>query len=461
MVKAPRIAKPEARTPAELDRGRPGGKAWSPQPDRGPARQAGVAAPAWRRDFADVPIRATALYDYPHRSEIGRCLGRTFSAEAVFDPGQCAKLGVLGFTRAGRAHFLSPNPSLRVAAHEAAHLLQQQGATRDMGLGAERHAAAIEARTADGADARDLIGREGAPIPPDTLHYTAINEEEQSPGKWSAGQPLRVSDDGHMAVGMNDPCHHLWAEEDMIKASNKVLKASDSIIRLKKKKAEKLDGPAPDGSGSRALVRAQPVNQWNHTAGEDMTLWADCDRSAFGVMGVKGGTGGKPPNLRAVYKGPDASGEPNGTAEQQEKLTKQSHPDDTKREILRQYLPKTAGDPFATYVKLTAEDRDIIDAKAGINKYASPGVGEGYTIAAQLSRTDERWIYHWAAVVMASGDDRVTLENFSVSDVDAENAGWGFKMYGSAKKADQTFHEQQTATGHHGEVPITTKVRKR
>jgi hypothetical protein len=42
------------------------------------------------------------------------------------------------------------------------------------------------------------------------------------------------------------------------------------------------------------------------------------------------------------------------------------------------------------------------------------------------------WNFHWAGVVMNSGDDRVTLENYSVSDSAVQNGDWQFQMYGSA-----------------------------
>jgi len=62
---------------------------------------------------------------------------------------------------------------------------------------------------------------------------------------------------------------------------------------------------------------------------------------------------------------------------------------------------------------------------------------------------------------MNSGNDRVTLENYSVSNPAVQNSDWEFQMYGSAAKAGQTFYEQHKATGQHGDAPTAMQVEKR
>ncbi|MFP2934220.1 hypothetical protein ACLESO_55690 [Pyxidicoccus sp. 3LG] len=71
------------------------------------------------------------------------------------------------------------------------------------------------------------------------------------------------------------------------------------------------------------------------------------------------------------------------------------------------------------------------------------------------------WNFHWGGVVMVSGDDRVTLENYAVGNANVKNSDWEFQMYGPASKAGQTFHEQHQATGQHGDSPTTMRVGKR
>ena len=93
--------------------------------------------------------------------------------------------------------------------------------------------------------------------------------------------------------------------------------------------------------------------------------------------------------------------------------------------------------------KLTDAEREDFDKTVGINRWASPEVGEGYTISSGgASEPGKRtWNFHWAGVVMKGGDDTVTLENYAVGDASVQNQEWVYQMYGSAKDKGQTFHE--------------------
>jgi hypothetical protein len=60
------------------------------------------------------------------------------------------------------------------------------------------------------------------------------------------------------------------------------------------------------------------------------------------------------------------------------------------------------------------------------------------------------------------GRDNVTLENYSVSNPAVQNQEWMFQMYGSAQSATenrdkrgQTFHEEHSRMGTHGQNPTT------
>lgn len=391
------------------------------------------------------------MQSYPHGRQIGRLLGRAFEANAELDRDGCARAGVPAFTEAGRTHFAEADPPLAVAAHEAAHVLQQTGATRDMGLGAEGHAWSVEERVTGGQEARDLIGPQGQAVGAARLDYTFIGKSQQKATKWHAKRHLRVSDDGHMAVGLDNSDHYFWAEDGLLSESNGVLAKAKSRIQLKTV-GDELSGPAPDGSGIRTLHRVEPFDEQTKTGGDKMLLWADCDRAAFTVMGTKGSNPGsvKGPQVGGVYTTPAMPGA--------EMMTASSDPQAMRDEVLAQ-LPGVG--TFADYKKLKPKDRDKVDAQAGINRHAMPKIGEAYTTAGDLSSTEEHWTYHWGAVVMTSGGDRVTLENFSISDRKAKNTEWSFKMYGSAAKPGQTFHEQQVETDHHGDVPVTIGVRNR
>ncbi len=120
---------------------------------------------------------------------------------------------------------------------------------------------------------------------------------------------------------------------------------------------------------------------------------------------------------------------------------------------------------WAKYQALSTADRDKFDKEVGINKYAQPGVGEAYSIVANKDEFVDgksAWNFHWGGVVMRSGGDSVTMENFAGSGADA----WDFQMYGPPSKAGQTFHEQQEQRTHHssgqaeyGAHPTTIAVR--
>lgn len=110
---------------------------------------------------------------------------------------------------------------------------------------------------------------------------------------------------------------------------------------------------------------------------------------------------------------------------------------------------------------MSPEDKEKFDKDAGINKYAAPEVGEGFTMSTggKDYPGNRTWNFHWAGVVMTSGCDRVTLENYAVGDPDVKNTEWEFQMYGPPSKKGQTFHEQHKATKQHGDAPTTMRVK--
>lgn len=104
------------------------------------------------------------------------------------------------------------------------------------------------------------------------------------------------------------------------------------------------------------------------------------------------------------------------------------------------------------------------DKYIGINKYAMPDVGQGYTMSSGGAGYSGKktWNFHWAGIVMKSNDskDRETLENYSVNRWNVQNRKWVFQVYGSASKKSQTFHEQHHATKQHGKKPTTMVIEK-
>jgi hypothetical protein len=111
----------------------------------------------------------------------------------------------------------------------------------------------------------------------------------------------------------------------------------------------------------------------------------------------------------------------------------------------------TREEAYAAYARLSPEEKDAFDRRHGINKYAVPHVGQGITISTEkdmpgfAAASNFTWNFHYAAAVLASGEDYVTLESA---------AGWApnewiFFMYGPEKKG-QSFYEFQSSTHTHG-----------
>lgn len=134
------------------------------EPDRGV-----TAAVPWTPSASGCPCGGTCprcgssapepLPSFPHRAVIARALGiADFDAPAAIDP-SLRGIGAEAVTENGGARF-ARRPSVEVAAHEAAHVLQMRGTGRrtDRG-GAERHAAAVAGRVMRGFGASDLMGR--------------------------------------------------------------------------------------------------------------------------------------------------------------------------------------------------------------------------------------------------------------------------------------------------------------
>jgi peptidoglycan hydrolase-like protein with peptidoglycan-binding domain len=106
---------------------------------------------------------------FPYQAEIERSFGMPLDAKAHADAGAqtaASSLGAQGFAYDGHVAFASPSPSLFVAAHEAAHTMQDTSAVHrfagDAGNDAhEAHADAVATRVVRGESAADLLAGAG------------------------------------------------------------------------------------------------------------------------------------------------------------------------------------------------------------------------------------------------------------------------------------------------------------
>jgi len=312
----------------------------------------------------------------------------------------------------------------------------------------------------------------------------------------------RQADDMSMATRTGYPNHELWAKPGKAAKSNTALAAVKSDIELVETAKEDTFW-TDDRSVTVKLRKIEAKNKVNGTQGDSMLLWADCGRSASVVVGDL--------NRQAVYK--DGGGKavaPGGPDQMkagimktwlakekmrklmveankvdadaiQDALTKgaqreaelaaigdrwsKAKGDAMKKAISAEYSRKLnqMSEAYLAYYNSRGDaERQAIDKDLGINWYARPGVGQGYTTSsggAAVPGSTRTWNFHWSGVVMTSDDtrDNVVIENYSVSNWDTENNDWTFETYGT-RWAHQTFHQQHKDTGQHGQTPTTMTI---
>ncbi len=472
----------------------------------GPVTHPGVIESA-RGGFAG---NATEL---PHRKEIEQSYGVDLSHVQAYTGAKdaCANLGAEAYTQGSRVAFASDKPSLELAAHEAAHVVQQQkgvhlkGNAGQAGDAHEQEADAAAARAASGDSARDLLsaGDGGAHAEDGPVQRYTLPGEDPYNGDW------RVSDDGNMAVHQANAVggQSAYATPGLIADAAQKLQAATSTITLEaggmKSKFQDKDGAEHD------LVDVVPVNTKNKTKDLEMELWADCGRSAHTVSGMdKGsGQGGGGSVARYNKNGQSKTGASSGDWMEIQKVKmmidlfttenpwwqfwKSSYEskldvkkiqgkldeynklkarwavetDEDASTLLSAQMGRLAAEmdalSRAEYEKLAPDAKDDFDKQAGINVYADPEIGEAFHMSTGGNEHPDKpanvgtWNFHWAGVVMKSGGDTMTLENYSVSDYEVENKSWVFQLYGVGKKG-QSFHEEhRDVHKQHGDAPTS------
>jgi hypothetical protein len=115
-------------------------------------------------------------------------------------------------------------------------------------------------------------------------------------------------------------------------------------------------------------------------------------------------------------------------------------------------LGADAASARTAYQAMTPAAQDAFDMAHGINRYAAPNVGESYMSVRNDALTSAGFNFHWGGVVMVSGGDRVTFENFARGGgYGAQNILWYFDMYGPPSKVGQTWHDRWAeGTGREG-----------
>lgn len=318
----------------------------------------------------------------------------------------------------------------------------------------------------------------------------------------------RVSDDGQMGVHQKSTTggQTAYATPDLIQNASQKLKAATSTIALK---PGTMSGElaAIDGQKHK-VVDVVPVNTVNKTEDLDMELWADCGRSAKTVSGMDQGTGQGNASPGAQYNKQNKSKTVAGNdwmeiqkvkifvdlfseksswwefwkPKYESKLDLKTiskklaeykkikqdwaaETDEAASDVLARQMAVLASEldvlARVEYEKLDPDAKDEFDKKTGINMYADPEIGEAFHISTGGNEHPGKpanvgtWNFHWAGVVMKTGADTLTLENYSVSDYEEQNKEWVFQMYGVGKKG-QSFHEEhKDVHKQHGDAPTS------
>jgi hypothetical protein len=372
----------------------------------------------------------------------------------------------------------------RVLAHELAHVVQQRR---------ETHGAPIQRYTAYSSDDQSRGNSNG------WLHPGSGDMRVSDDGQMAV-------DDKGWNPGTNK---RAWTTPAMIAASNAVLAAQGSLAALRAKPGgHAVSGSSPTGGAAAALTEMEPfkpgggpfslISDCGHACRQiigsgpvgsrDVAVLRREARPgsagtggavAGGILGFLGGAaagaalgslagplgaiaGGIVGGLAGLFGGsklgrwlarrdPEEANE-EYTSPQTYHAGPPSTPEEFSGELYKRELGgATREEALQRYAAMSEDERDKFDRHHGINRYARPRVGEGVTIGTEYKMpgyadpTANAWNFHYAATVLESGHDYMTLETAAGWGI----ADWIFYMYGPPSKR-QSFHEEQAATGAHG-----------
>jgi len=253
--------------------------------------------------------------------------------------------------------------------------------------------------------------------------YTKVDVASQSNKEWNAGEDLRVADTGMTATSENISSKACYALPDLIKQSNRELTARESGVELEEQTAS-ITGTAPDGSGRLELKKVIPKMSFSTSgSGMSQTAWTDCGKMSREVMGKTR----QDESPHGVYTDNTGNLQETGKTKLPSK-----HRDNI---LVSLGLGRTPADALKAYNAMTPSQREAFDKKHGLNKYVSPDIGEAYA-----GHDVKGFNFHWGGVILKSGGDNVTLENYVKTP--AQDTKWYFQTYGPPTKPGQTWDEQ-------------------
>jgi hypothetical protein len=459
----------------------------------------------------------------PHASTIQRAFGRHDVSKVVAHlDGRAAQgaetMGALAFTRGEHVAFRGA-PDVRLAAHEAAHVVQQRAGVRlsgGVGRAGDRHerlADEVADRVAAGGSAEPMLDRmvgssrskSNPATAPAVQCYSVLGVNKlmaNMPARrpWF-GYPYAVVTGGNLIaqtprvnVGGNhefldaNGSNTAWTQQagngfGLRVSGNNDMAIEDSDLTNRQPKVFYATQAVVDAS-NRALQATQSrfrlvrdgnttvtilTGWWSQTVLGQVTPTLDngnadnapqnCNAMGAAVMGWDSQEIVRAAERRAVGAAKRIA--PTAGAEYQRW-------EDNRNDA------RDVSEVFNPLAQEYVQNRDSWAAWwQGANRYAAPSVGQSYVIytlgdGGPNARGQVRdyesnqvrnlnWSFHFGGVVAKSGDDRVTLENYARGDNRQDNADprWYFQMYGTAQ--GQSFHEFYKAKNDYAN-PITMAV---
>ncbi len=361
-------------------------------------------------------------------------------------------LGTRAFTRGNHIVF-GDRPNLHVAAHEAAHVFQQQAGLQFYSRAPggkdvyEQNANAIADRVVNNQSAADLLP------PSSKLKNTTHLGDSLAP---SAQAPLqkytevtgevynRLADDGKMAVV--DHGLEAWALPSKITDSNKVLADQHSKAKIEKLSGKDVTVKAPTGGSNVTLSKFRMIDS---VTGTELETQDDCGGACQQNLGAEyyGNETFVASNKRgttdeftapSTYRADDLA--PGGDLSTTEDLSGEIY-----IRIFAREFNKTLNrvDALKAWDALSASEKERLSKKYGINDFAVPKMGQSVTISSERDMPGSTGIgynFHFGYNLMASGEDYLTLEDY-------HNSGkkYYFDMYGPASKK-QAWNQEKSNT---------------
>lgn len=287
------------------------------------------------------------------------------------------------------------------------------------------------------------------------------------------GSPmLQVSNNLDLAVEANTEAKCFYATRELIDKANKRLKGKIRLVT-----GDKHLRVAADDRPGRQLLQVFPARLDNQNAveakGLNVTTAQRCNEAAEEVSGKKGLQHQVDAEQiladildHATRSGRTASALKLGwsselAAKKKAVRNRDSH---TIREYAK-FVDRMIA-RFQTLKSSNPQDLEKIIKDWRLNRHAtSPDTGDVMVVASVVSSEEEKnkgsvAPYHFGGVVVASGSDYITMENYArgaAGRSDTMSRGdplYFFRMYGAVK----TWHDVQEGKGRYGQAPISVRL---